>query len=75
VDVINAHDTSKPMFMYLAHQAVHNANSHQSIQAPKDVINRFKHIKDERRRIFAAMATVLDQSVGKVLQNMVSKSV
>ncbi|XP_020620378.1 arylsulfatase I-like isoform X2 [Orbicella faveolata] len=80
VDVINAHDTSKPMFMYLAHQAVHNANSHQSIQAPKDVINRFKHIKDERRRIFAAMATVLDQSVGKVVdalkaRNMYNNSV
>ena len=65
--IINAHDTSKPMFMYLAHQAVHNANGNQLIQAPQDVINKFKHIKDKRRRIFAAMATVLDQSVGKVL--------
>ena len=54
------------MFMYLAHQAVHNANGNQLIQAPQDVINKFKHIKNERRRIFAAMATVLDQSVGKV---------
>ena len=67
MDVINAHDTSKPMFMYLAHQAVHNANGNQLIQAPQGVINKFKHIKNKRRRIFAAMATVLDQSVGKVL--------
>ena len=66
MNVINAHDTSKPMFMYLAHQAVHNANSNQPIQAPKDVIAKFSHIENERRRIFAAMATVLDQSVGKV---------
>ncbi|XP_020620379.1 arylsulfatase I-like [Orbicella faveolata] len=80
VDIINVHDTSKPMFMYLAHQAVHNANSDQSIQAPKDVIAKFSHIEDERRRIFAAMATVLDQSVGKVVdalkaRNMYNNSV
>ncbi|KAJ7390442.1 hypothetical protein OS493_025142 [Desmophyllum pertusum] len=80
VDVINSHDTSKPLFMYLAHQAVHNANSHQPIQAPQDVINKFSHIQDERRRIFAAMATVLDQSVGKVVdalktRNMYNNSV
>jgi len=62
------------MFMYLAHQAVHNANGNQLIQAPQDVINKFKHIKDERRRIFAAMATVLDQSVGKVLRHMLEKA-
>ena len=55
------------MFMYLAHQAVHNADGNQLIQAPQYVIDKFKNIKDERRRIFAAMATVLDQSVGKVL--------
>jgi len=55
------------MFMYLAHQAVHNANGNQLIQAPQDVITKFKHIENKRRRIFAAMATVLDQSVGKVL--------
>ena len=71
MDIINAHNTSKPMFMYLAHQAVHNANGNQPVQAPKDVIAKFSHIEHERRRIFAAMATVLDQSVGKVqLRNM-----
>jgi len=74
VNVINAHDTSKPMFMYLAHQATHNANSNQLIQAPQDVIAKFSHIMDEQRRIFAAMATVLDESVGKVWRNMLKKA-
>ena len=67
VNIINGHDVSKPLFIYLAHQAVHNANRHQSIQAPSDVIKTFSGIKNERRRIYAAMATVLDQSVGKVI--------
>lgn len=67
VNLINSHNTSKPLFLYLAHEAVHSANAHQPLQAPKDLINRFNDsIYDEDRRVFAAMATALDQSVGKV---------
>ena len=35
---INAHDVSKPMFLYLAHQAVHSANKNDPLQAPEDLI-------------------------------------
>lgn len=67
VSVISSHNTSKPLFLYLAHEAVHSALAHQPLQAPQDLIDKFKHsIQDENRRIFAAMATALDQSVGKV---------
>ena len=38
------------------------------MQAPQNLIDKFKgKIHDENRRVFAAMATALDQSVGKVL--------
>lgn len=68
VNVVNSHNTSQPLFLYLAHEAVHSALAHQPMQAPQDLINKFKHsIQDENRRIFAAMATALDQSIGKVL--------
>ena len=67
MNVINSHDTSKPLFLYLAHEAVHSALGHEPLEAPKDLINKFeKSIYDENRRIFAAMATALDQSIGKV---------
>ena len=67
MNLINSHDTSKPLFLYLAHEAVHGALGHQPLQAPKDLIHKFdKSINDDNRRIFAAMATALDQSVGKV---------
>jgi len=67
VNLINSHDTSKPMFLYLAHEAVHSALAHEPLEAPKDLISKFKKsIHDDNRRIFAAMATALDQSVGKV---------
>ena len=65
--MINSHDTSQPLFLYLAHEAVHSALAHQPMQAPQDLIDKFKDsIQDENRRVFAAMATALDQSVGKV---------
>ena len=65
--MINSHDTSKPLFLYLAHEAVHSALGHEPLEAPKDLINKFeKSIHDDNRRIFAAMATALDQSIGKV---------
>ena len=66
VDIIQSHDRSKPLYLYLPHQAVHSANGIQPLQAPDKLIKKFKHIEDERRRIYAAMVTALDDSVGKV---------
>ena len=66
LDVIQAHDPSKPLFLYLAHQAVHSANNHQPLQAPEELIKKFDNISDPQRKIYAAMVSALDQSVGKV---------
>ena len=66
VDIIQSHNHSKPLYLYLPHQAVHSANGIQPLQAPEKLIKKFKHIEDERRRIYAAMVTALDDSVGKV---------
>ena len=66
VDIIQSHESSKPLYLYLPYQAVHSANRIQPLQAPGDLIKKFKNIGDERRRIYAAMVTALDNSVGKV---------
>ena len=66
VDIIQKHDPSQPLFLYLPYQAVHSANSIQPLQAPPDEIKKFSHIQDENRRIFAAMVSSLDNGVGKV---------
>ena len=66
VDVIQKHDPSQPLFLYLPYQAVHSANSIQPLQAPPEEIEKFKNIQDENRRVFAAMVSSLDQAVGKV---------
>ncbi|XP_071831480.1 arylsulfatase J-like isoform X2 [Apostichopus japonicus] len=65
-EIIKGHDPSKPLFLYLAHQAVHSANKDDLLQAPQEYIDRFPHISFEKRRKFAGMVAALDDSVGNV---------
>lgn len=67
VKLIREHDTSRPMFMYLAHLAPHTGNDYDPLQAPDEEIAKFAHIADPERRIYAAMVSMLDKSVGKVM--------
>lgn len=57
VHIIKSHDVSKPLFLYVAHLAVHSANMYQFLQAPKNVIKKFDYIKDLNRRIYAGTYT------------------
>lgn len=53
ISVIQSHDSSKPMFLYVAHLAVHAGNFGDPVQAPDDVVAKFSYIKNLKRRIFA----------------------
>ena len=74
--VIAAHaarEDDKPMFLYLAHQAVHIGNyptnrhpEYWMDQAPLPYIERYAWVQDAGRRNLSAMVTVLDESVGNV---------
>lgn len=68
IDTIKNHDKSSPMFMMLAHLAPHTANEQDPMQAPAGEINKFSYIEDKKRRIYAAMVSKLDESVGKVVK-------
>jgi len=68
VDIINKHQREQPLFLYLAHMAVHSANPYTPLQAPKEIVEMFSYIEDENRRTFAGMLYKLDESVGKVVQ-------
>ena len=55
------------MFIYLAYQAVHSANmAEYPLQAPGGWLSKFKNIKNEGRRHFAAMMAAMDDGIGKV---------
>lgn len=45
----------QPLFLYVAYQAVHSANSYNHLQAPQEYINRFPYIQNEDRKIFAGI--------------------
>ena len=68
VRYIEAHDTAKPMFMYLAFTAPHTP-----FQAPKDYVERFKSISDPNRRIYAAMVNAMDDQIKAVLAALQKK--
>lgn len=68
VHQIHTHNKTKPLFLYLAHLAPHTGNDNDPMQAPQEEINKFKYIKSEKRRTYAAMVSKLDESVGRVVK-------
>lgn len=64
VDFIGRHKR-KPFFLYLAYNAVHSP-----LQGADRYMEKFAHIEDIHRRVFAAMLANLDDSVGEVLAKL-----
>ena len=62
VDFIET-NKDKPFFLYLAYNAPHTP-----LQAPDEAIAKYAHIKEEKRRVYAAMVDVMDQGIGEVVQ-------
>jgi arylsulfatase A-like enzyme len=52
----------KPFFLFLSYNA-----PHAPLQAKKEDYAQFSHIKDEKRRIYAAMVAAVDRGVGELL--------
>ncbi len=64
VDFIRRH-ADKPFFLYVAYNAVHSP-----LQGKTQYLERFAHIEDIHRRIFAAMLASMDDSVGAILDQL-----
>jgi arylsulfatase A-like enzyme len=62
VKLIEKHDTSAPLYLYLTFNAPHTP-----YQAPQEYIDRYKHIQDPTRRIYAGMVACLDDEIGRVV--------
>lgn len=59
---INEHDPKTPLFLYLAFTA-----PHAPYQAPKEYLDKYRHIDDPTRRAYAAMIASMDDEIGKVV--------
>lgn len=64
VDFIDRHD-DKPFFLFLSYNAVHSP-----LQGADAYMEKFAHIEDIHRRIFAAMLANMDDSVGSVMEQL-----
>nr|CAD7428982.1 unnamed protein product [Timema monikensis] len=73
VRLIQTHDSRRPMFLYLSHLAPHAGNDDDPFQAPDEEVAKFPHIDDPERRVYAAMVSRLDQSVGEVVAALRTK--
>jgi arylsulfatase A-like enzyme len=56
---------AKPWFLYLPFNA-----QHAPLEAPQKYLDRFPKITDEKRKLFAAMLSGMDDAVGRVLQKV-----
>ncbi|MCZ6869332.1 MAG: sulfatase [Gammaproteobacteria bacterium] len=64
IDFIERHRDER-FFLYLAHRAPDTP-----LQATKKYLDRYSHIEDRRTRIYSAMVSALDDSVGAVLAKL-----
>jgi arylsulfatase A-like enzyme len=68
VKLVNQHDTSKPLYLYLTFNA-----PHAPYQAPQAYLDRYKNIADPSRRAYAASITAMDDQIARVLQALDKK--
>ncbi|KAL4660928.1 arylsulfatase J [Arapaima gigas] len=61
VEILAAHDPRRPLFLYLAYQAVHSP-----LQVPRRYLERYKSIPNPQRRKYVAMVSCLDEAVRNV---------
>jgi arylsulfatase A-like enzyme len=55
----------RPYFLYVAYNAPHGP-----LQAPAETIESFSSIEDPKRRTYAAMVSVMDQQIGRLLRTV-----
>lgn len=63
--ILRAHDRRRPLFLYLALQAVHIP-----LQAPARFLRRYSSLGNQARRQYAAMLSCVDEAVGEVVQEL-----
>ncbi|PIK53483.1 putative arylsulfatase J [Apostichopus japonicus] len=63
--VIDKHNKSKPLFLYLPFQSVHSP-----LQVPKQYQEPYKNITNNNRRIYAGMTSCMDEAIGNVVEKL-----
>ncbi|XP_067010876.2 arylsulfatase B [Anabrus simplex] len=69
--IIRDHDKATPLFLYVAHLAVH-AGGYNRLEVPSEeqARNRFWYITDPQRQLYAETVKTLDDSVGDIITSL-----
>ncbi|XP_045163121.2 arylsulfatase J-like [Mercenaria mercenaria] len=59
--IINNHNKSKPLFLYIPFQSVHSP-----IQVPKRFEDMYPNIKTQQRRQYCGMVSAVDEAIGNI---------
>ncbi|MHC4445791.1 MAG: arylsulfatase B [Planctomycetota bacterium] len=62
VRIVESHNPAQPLFLYVPFNA-----PHAKLVAPQEYIDRYRHIKNKDRRIYAAMVHCMDDAIGNIL--------
>ena len=68
VEFIENHNKRQPMFLIMSYQ-----NVHDPLQVPSEFSSMYDHIADKNRRIYAGMASYLDESVHNLTEAFKNK--
>ncbi|XP_061179842.1 arylsulfatase B-like [Saccostrea echinata] len=66
--IIMDHDMTKPMFMYLPFQSVHNP-----LQVPDHYSAMYPNVKTESRKTYLGMVTAMDEAIGNITNALKTK--
>ncbi|XP_034105174.1 arylsulfatase B [Drosophila albomicans] len=71
LNVIASHNATKgPLFLYVAHAAVHSGNPYNPLPANDDIVSKLSHITKYKRRKYAGLVMEMDDSVGKIVAQL-----
>ncbi|XP_018496256.1 arylsulfatase B [Galendromus occidentalis] len=71
ISILETHNKTTPLFLYLAHQAVHVGDGENPLQAPLSFVKKFEgKIYDEKRKHYAAMVSAMDASIGELMHGI-----
>lgn len=70
VTIVEKHDFSRPLFLYVAFNA-----PHEPTQAAPEFMDRGKHISDSQRGNYAAVVGAIDAAVGRIVSAIEKRNV